>query len=179
MNTMSLKEKAVMAMLAVVVMYAIAGATYFMHSKQSWKLAKKNYEKAKAEYASHMKLIGEKRKWIDDYEAAKAMIPSFKSGTDTDTTWYKIMGEIAERSVLRIQNRDKGGDIIENGEVKEQPIVSGWEGSLEALVRFMYEIETSEDGMFDFAKLDFKPNSKKPGYLSGSFTLNCAYMIKE
>ena len=60
--------------------------------------------------------------------------------------------------------------------MKELPIVvTGCEGSLEALVKFMYELENTEEGMFAITDLNFRPSSKK-GYLRGSFTLNCAYM---
>jgi hypothetical protein len=53
--------------------------------------------------------------------------------------------------------------------------VRSWEGSLEALVRFMQELENTNEGMFNIRSLNFKPSSKK-GYLRGSFTLTCAYM---
>ena len=40
----------------------------------------------------------------------------------------------------------------------------------------MHELENTSEGMFDITQLSFKPISSKQGYLSGSFTLNCAYM---
>ena len=39
----------------------------------------------------------------------------------------------------------------------------------------MHELENTDQGMFDFSSLVFKPSSKK-GYLKGSFTVTCAYM---
>ena len=70
----------------------------------------------------------------------------------------------------------QAGAEVEAGDVLELPIeVKSWEGCLESLVKFMHELENTNDGMFDITQLNFKPSSKK-GYLRGSFTLNCAYM---
>ena len=76
---------------------------------------------------------------------------------------------------ILISQRQSGREV-DAGEVLEQPIeVKSWEGSLEALVKFMYELENTDEGMFDIKELNMKPSSKK-GYLRGSFTLTCAYM---
>ena len=58
----------------------------------------------------------------------------------------------------------------------ELPIeVKSWEGSLEALVKFMHALENTSDGMFDIKEINLKPSQKK-GYLKGSLSITCAYM---
>jgi len=171
----SLKEKAVMAIIGVVVLYAIAVAGWFLSFEKSWKKAAKNYEKAKETYYREEKLIGEKRKWTDAYETEKAAMPTFEIGKTTDTTWLSKMDEMASKHRVQIGQR-QGGKEIEEGDVLELPIeVKSWEGSLEALVKFMHELENTSEGMFDMRALNFKPSSKR-GYLRGSFVLTCAYM---
>ena len=171
----SLREKAVMATLGVVVLYAIAAGVWFFSAEAAWKKAAKNYAKAKDTYQKEVKLIGEKRKWEDAYEAEKAQMPTFEAGKATDTTWRRKLDEIAEKHHFLISSAQTGKEV-EAGDVLELPIdVKSWEGCLESLVKLMHELENTSEGMFDITQISFKPSSKK-GYLRGSFTLNCAYM---
>lgn len=172
---MSLKEKAIAAMLGVIALYAIAAATWFLSAEAAWKKASKNYDRAVSEYHKEAKLIAAADKWDAEYEAEKAAMPTFEIGKATDTTWMEKMDEMAVRHKLQIVQR-QGGEEIEADDVQELPIeVKSWEGSLEALVKFLHELENTDEGMFAITQINFKPSSKK-GYLRGSFTLNCAYM---
>ena len=171
----TLREKAILAMLGMVVLYAFAVILWFMSAESSWKKAAKAYDKAKKTYQGEVKLIGEKRKWTDAYENEKATMPTFEAGKATDTTWRRKLDEIAVKHMIVISSAQTGKEV-EAGDVLELPIeVKSWEGCLEALVKFMHELENTNDGMFDITQLNFKPSTKK-GYLRGSFTLNCAYM---
>ena len=170
-----LREKAVMAMLGVIVLYAIAAGIWFLSAESAWKKAARNYDKAKETYRKEVKLIGEKRKWTEAYETEKAAMPTFEAGKATDTTWRRKLDELAEKHRVVISSAQTGKEV-EAGDVLELPIdVKSWEGSLEALVRLLHELENTSDGMFDITQISFTPSSKK-GYLRGSFTLNCAYM---
>lgn len=174
----SLRDKALMAIVGVIVLYAIAAAVWFMSAENAWKKSVKNYDKAKKAYREEVKLIGEKRKWTDEYETQKAAIPTFETGKATDTTWQRKLDEFAKKHCVFITSSQAGKEL-EAGDVLELPIeVKSWEGSLESLVRLMHELENTADGMFDIKEINFKPSSKK-GYLRGSFTLNCAYMREE
>ena len=174
----NLREKAVMAALGVVALYAAAVALWFLSAESAWKKAAKNYERARETYLREERLIGEKRRWTEAYEEEKAAMPTFAAHKATDTTWLEKMDELAAKHRIQIGQR-QGGKEAEAGEVLELPIeVKSWEGSLEALVRFMHELENSGEGMFDIRALSFKPSSKR-GYLRGSFTLTCAYMREE
>lgn len=178
MSNMSLKEKAVLAVVGMVALYAAAVALWFVSQEAAWKKAAKSYDKAKSAYEAECKLIGERQKWNDAYEDEKSQMPTFAFGRATDTTWLQKMDELAEKHHISISQR-QGGKEVENGDVLELPIeVRNWEGALETLVKFMHELENTSEGMFDIASLNFKPSSKK-GYLRGSFTLTCAYMRED
>ena len=171
----SLREKAVMATLGVVILYAIAVGVWFLSAESAWKKAAKSYAKAKETYQKEVKLIGEKSKWADAYEEEKAQMPTFEAGKATDTTWRRKLDEIAGKHHFLIASAQTGKEV-EAGDVLELPIdVKSWEGCLESLVKLMHELENTSEGMFDITQISFKPSSKK-GYLRGSFTLNCAYM---
>lgn len=178
MAGMKLKEQAVAAVLGMVALYALAAGLWFMHSEAAWKKSRRQYDKAVETYDRECRLIAEKRKWTDAYDAEKAAMPTFEAGKATDTTWLKKMDELAEKHHIAISQRQSGKEV-ESGDVLELPIdVKTWEGSLESLVKFMHELENTNEGMFDIRSLSFKPSSKK-GYLKGSFTLTCAYMRED
>ena len=175
MNNMSLKEKAVLAVVGMVALYALAAILWFTSQEAAWKKAAKGYEKACDTYAKERKLIGEKQKWNDRYEEEKSAMPMFAAGKATDTTWQRKMDELAAKHYISISSRQSGEEVTA-GEVLEMPIeVKGWEGALEPLVKFLHELENTSEGMFDIRAISFRPSSKK-GYLKGSFTLTCAYM---
>lgn len=175
MNAMSLKQKAVFAVLAVVGLYAVAALAWFLSAESAWKKAARRYEQAKATYLKEERLIADKAKWDAAYEAEKAAMPTFAAGKATDTTWLQKMGEIATRNRIQISQRGTQKEKLEIDDVTVLPIDASWEGSLEALVKFLHELENTDAGLFDIAELRFRPSAKK-GYLRGDFTLNCAYM---
>ena len=175
MDDAKLREKAMMAVVAVVVLYAVAVGVWFFSAESAWKRAAKAYGRERDRYEQEEKLISEKRKWNELYDLEKAAMPTFEAGKATDTVWLRKVENLARTNLVLITSIDSGKEV-EAGDVLELPIeVKSWEGSLEALVKFMHELENTDQGMFDIKVLNFKPSSKK-GYLRGSFTLTCAYM---
>jgi hypothetical protein len=178
MNNMSLKEKAAIAVIGTVLLYALAVVLWFTSQEAAWKKASKTYKGACETYEKECKLIGERQKWNDAYEEEKSQMPTFAFGKTTDTTWLQKMDELAGKHHIFISQR-QGGKEVEKGDVLELPIeVRNWEGALKSLVEFMHELENTSEGMFDVGYINFKPSSKK-GYLKGSFTLTCAYMRED
>ena len=172
---MGLREKAVIAVLAMLALYAAAAATWFLHSERAWKKARSNYDAACRTYRKECEMIANKNKFAEDYEKAKAFMPMFEATKTTEGTWLKKMREIALKNLIVISS-DEAKPEVSGDDVTELPIdVRTWEGSLEALVKFMHELENTDAGMFAITEINFKPSTKK-GYLRGSFTLNCAYM---
>ena len=177
----SLKEKAVLAALGMLLLYALAAALWFTTQQAAWRKASRSYAKAKDRYARECELIRDRAKWTDAYESEKARMPTFESGKATDTTWLSMMDALATKHNVFVAQR-QGGKETKAGDVLELELdVKNWEGALESLVRFMYELENPDEtdeklrGMFDIKTLNFRPSPKK-GYLKGAFTLTCAYM---
>ena len=112
MNNKSLREKAVLAVIGVVALYAVAVGIWFMSQEDAWKKAAKAYDKAKKTYEAERKLIGERQKWNDAYEEEKAQMPTFAFGKATDTTWQRKMDELAEnREGRRPRASDRGQEL--------------------------------------------------------------------
>lgn len=174
-----MKEKALIATIAVVLMYALAGVTWFVYADGAWKKAAKTYERTTQTFEKEERLISQKRKWNDAYESEKAAMPMFADGQATDTTWLRKVEEIAKANNVLITQSTYGKEI-EAGDVLELPIeVRNMEASLESLVKFMHALETSTEGMFDIKELNVQPNKSKKGYLKGSMSITCAYMRGE
>ena len=168
-------EKTFMAILGVVALYAAAVAAWFFYADDAWGKARRRYEDAAKTCAREKRLIGEKAKWEEAYEIEKAQMPTFDAGKATDTAWLRKMEEIAQRNLILLGQHQADVEV-DADDVKELPIkASGCEGSLEALVKFMHELENTDDGMYSISQLRLKP-SRKQGYLNFDFTLNCAYM---
>ena len=175
MDDAKLKEKAMMAVVAIVVLYAVAVGVWFFSAESAWKRAAKAYGKECDRYEQEEKLISEKRKWNELYDREKSAMPTFEAGKATDTVWLRKVEDLARTNLVLITSIDSGKEV-EAGDVLELPIeVKSWEGSLEALVKFMHALENSTDGMFDIKEISLKPSQKK-GYLKGSLSITCAYM---
>ena len=173
---MGLKEKALVSVVVVLALYAAAVATWFMHSERAWKKAKDRYESTCRQFRRETETIANKDKYVEDYEKAKEFMPVFEASKTTEATWLKKMREIAAENLIVI-GQDEAKPEVVGDDVHELPIdVRSWEGSLEALVKFMHELENTDEGMFAVTELNFRPNNSKKGYLRGSFTLTCAYM---
>lgn len=174
MNTLSLRQKAVFASLAVVALYVGAVLFWLLFAESSWKQAARRYEQAREKYQGEQQLISAKAEWDAAYEAEKANMPSFAFGKATDTTWLQKIDAIAATNRVQISQRDAKKESLKIDDVTVLPIDMTWDASLEALVKFLYALENSEEGLFDVASLTVRPG--KSGYLRGTFTVNCAYM---
>ena len=159
-----------------VLMYALAGVLWFTGQEQSWRVASKKHTAAVKRTNREKRLISERAKWNDAYEAEREKMPEFSyDAKDVDTHWLSLMDSIAQRCNVSISQRQAGQQIVA-GDVHEQPIdVKRWEATITSLVKFMHAIENEKEGMFDIREISIKPSSHK-GFLTGNFKLACAFM---
>lgn len=173
-----MKDRALTAVVAVVALYAVGGWLWYTavtDRGSAWNASRKKYQNAVAKVAKERKLISERNKWIDRYDEEREKMPMFPKGEDVKTHWLRRMDALASQNYVTIYTRDPGQER-EVGDVYEWPVdVKNWEGGLEPLVKFLYELEHAEGAMFDVQSLVIRPSSHK-GFLKGSFTLACAYM---
>lgn len=176
---MTLKEKSAVAVLVMVVLFLLEGAVYFLYSQDDWKKASGKYEKACRTYEREEKLIARKRQYADAYESGKAAMKFFEEDEKVDSFWNRRVEEIATTNNVFIA-QSSSGKVTASGDIYELPIeVRSFEASLESLVKFLYALENSDDGLFNIRALSVQPNQAKPGYLKGSMTISCAFMRKK
>ncbi len=174
----SMKDKAVLAIGGMAVLYAAAGFLWFkaLTDKASdWNKSQRKYEDAVKQYRRERALIAKRAYWEDAYESERSKMPMFPEGETVGTHWLGRMDAIANENHMAISTRAAGNEE-EVGDVFELPVeVKSWEGALESLVKFLYALEHAEEAMFDVKAIDIRTSSHK-GYLKGQFTLTCAYM---
>lgn len=176
MNEAGLKEKILVSIAGMIILYAIAVVAWFLYFEGSWRAAARKCDRERARYEREAALIGERERWDLAYESEKAAMPVFEGGKATDTVYLERIETLAREHRVLITQID-AGEEIQADDVLELPIeVKSFESSLEALVKFMYALESTTNGMFDVKTLSVQPNKSKPGYLRGSFSLTSAYM---
>jgi len=173
MTTLSFKEKNLLLILGVVLLYGVAALSY-SPKKASLNIAKRTFEREAKKLQEERALIAARTEWTQRYETMRSMMPPFPYEKDVVTYWLSMMDTAATKHGLTISNRQANKEI-EVGDVYELPLdCSSWEGSLEQLVKFLYDLD-QKGAMLDMRQITIRP-SNKPGILKGSFTLYCAYM---
>ena len=174
----SMKDKAILAIGGMVLMYAVGGFLWFkaLTDKGSdWNKSQRAYAESVKKYQRERALIAKRAFWEDSYEEEREKMPMFPEGEKVGEHWLERMDEIANQNHIAISTRAAGKEE-EVGDVYELPVeVKSWEGALESLVNFLYTLEHAEEAMFDIKAIDIRTSSHK-GYLKGQFTLTCAYM---
>lgn len=118
-------------------------------------------------------LAGERARWEGELDAMLAKLPRQPADKRMDVHWLAVMDQLAARHGIAISRR-QAGEEQKQGDIYELPLeCREWEGSLEALVRFLFALR-EEGGMFDMRQLLVRPKAKN--LLRGRFTLYCAYM---
>jgi Tfp pilus assembly protein PilO len=173
MSTLSFKEKNLLLILGVVLLYGVAALSY-KPKMTSLNIAKRNYEREAKKLQEERALIAARNDWTQRYETMRSMMPPFPYERDVVTYWLSMMDAAASRQGLTISNRQANKEV-EVGDVYELPIdCSSWEGTLEQLVKFLYDLD-QKGAMLDMRQLTIRTSTKQ-GFLKGSFTLYCAYM---
>jgi len=176
MSAVSSREKNMMLIAMVAILYGVAALCYKKQA-QNWKVAQRVYVTAQKKLQEENALIAAKDEWTAKYAQMRDLMPVFPYEKDVDTHWLNIMDSAATRNGLTIARRQTSKEV-EVGDVYELPIdCKDWEGTLESLVKFLYDLH-QEGAMLDVRQLYIRP-SNKPGLLKGTFTLYCAYMRGE
>ena len=173
MAGMSRRDRAIVAGIAVVVLYGIAALLWFNGREEAWRKSRKAYDAARKQLAKENRLIAEKNDWLAKSQEVSVKMPTAEEGESTETRWQRLLEKLAEENGVHIQGEQPKPEE-EHGGVWEMPIEVKFEAALERVVKFLYALDNAEGGMFDVRDLDI--SSRNNGFLSVKFTLTCAYM---
>ena len=175
MTAMSDKDRRLTVLLIAIVLLGVL-ALWFPKAKASWTAKKATWQQLEQKFAREQAIIALRPEIQKQYNNLCNSMPVFPEGKSVDTYWLPIMDNTAKANDVNIAQRSIGGEAT-YGEVTELTLeCRDWEGRLDALVWFLYDIETRNDAMMDIRAITIRPSAKKSGILQGTFTLNCAYM---
>lgn len=182
MNAMTVREKAILAIFVVAVVFAVTGVVAFLQLTSPasyWNRKHNAYRDAVEQYEEECELIAQRERWERDYEAAKSAMPTFAMHKATDTTWMNLIDTLAAAHNIKVTGLRSDKSVEGEGDVIEQTLhVSGGKGALKSLVELMYELQTTDQGTFNFEELHVRRAGSRnfDGYLNIDFDLKCAFM---
>lgn len=175
MSVTSANDRKLLILFVLVVAIGSLGIWY-PKAKKQWTAKQTEWQRQEMRLQRERAIIALRPEIEKRYEELCEHMPIFPEGKSVDTYWLPIMDNSAKANNVNIAQRAIGNE--ENlGDVTELTLeCRDWEGRLDSLVWFLYDLETRKDAMMDVRELAIKPNPKKAGILQGSFKLNCAYM---
>ena len=176
MSGMSRRDRAVLAAVGVVALYGLAALLFFTGRHKAWQRAERLYSAEVAKLAKENKLIARTGYWTERDEKTRLQMPEVEEGESTQVRWQRLHDKLAGEYNVTIM-KESPKEEEDHGGVWEMPIEVTYEASLVRLVEFLHALGRVEGAMFDVRDLDISP--KNTGFLTGKYTLTCAYMKKK
>ena len=179
MARMSLKEKAILTGVGILILYIVTVAFWFLRSN-SRMLAKKKLKNEELKVLREKKEIGRQAEWEELYEEAVGDIPVIENGKSADTEWMRIIGDIAKDNNIKIDDiKEVRDDAEPSSEMQCKVFDVAWTGAVESIVKFLYTLQNTKVGLFDVKTLNFSPIVKQQGFMKGKMTIICMFKTAE
>lgn len=177
MENVSLKEKALVGGLLVVVLYLALALAWFMKFRHTWRSTRESYEEMQRTVEKEDRLCSERAHWDEVYDQEVGKIKKIDQ-QNADVYWNREIFNLAKQHHVQLEDStlkaDKDIDVMGQMTIKAK-----WTGALSSLVNFLHALEGNEIGNFDVLQLDIRPAKEKQGFLRGTITLACVYRRAE
>lgn len=162
-----------MVLLWVTGVVALGGVTYLLVDPQlrEWKVLDDKMSEAMRQVENQKRLIAQAPKWDAKLAEQKKKLPTHPQGKDVTTDLQILIERLARANGLNLISREAEKETL-RGNMYEVAVNCKWEGKLEALTRFLFDLQ-KEDVILDVSQLTISPNEKK--VLRGGFTVYCSY----
>ena len=121
----------------------------------------------------HKRVLAAKDEWYSRLEELQAQLPVYDETISITAELLKLIKRTADEHGLDLV-RTQPYSEKQTGSLYELGVSCNWEGSLDALVHFLYALQ--EQGIrFDVLQLNAQPDAKRDRILKGSMLINCAY----
>ena len=107
----SMKDKAILAIGGMTLLYAASGFLWFkaLTDKASdWNKSQRAYTESVKKYQNERALIAKRAFWEDSYEEEREKMPMFPEGEKVGEHWLERMDEIANKNHMAISTRAAG-----------------------------------------------------------------------
>lgn len=120
------------------------------------------------------KLLDEREIWMKRMQDIRGQLPAHPADLDVTSELLRGLEQTANKSGLVLKTRSAGAETVSSNKLCEISIKCDWEGTLETLVPFLFDIQ--EQGVrYDIRELRVVPSKGEKEKLNGNFILDCAY----
>lgn len=169
--TLTPRESVLALSTAALIVFTVSGMLARPQIER-WRTLRREREAILSDIELSQRMVDMREEWQRQYNELSRTLPSYAHDERMDVYWLSVMDSVAARNDLTI-NRRQVGEEVQRGMVYELPIeVQDWEGSLEAIVRFLYDLQ-KEEGLLEVRQLIIRPRGE--GQLRGRFSLACLY----
>lgn len=162
-----------MILLWITGVVALGGLTYLIVDPQikQWNSLDGKRSDVERQLGLQKRLIDQGPKWNAKLAELKKRLPTYPQGKDVTTDLQILIERLAKANAVNLISREAEKETL-RGNMYEVAVNCKWEGKLEALTRFLFDLQ-KEDVILDVSQLTISPNEKK--VLRGGFTVYCSY----
>lgn len=121
----------------------------------------------------HQRIIKEQGSWTNRLAELQAQLPFYDPRVSVTGEILKNIKAMADRTGIDL-TKSRADREKRVGSLFELSVICDWEGELEELTRFLYQI--NEQGLrFDVRELSVRPDAKRANILRGDLIIDCAY----
>ena len=119
------------------------------------------------------RLLEQKVEIQERWDSLKSAMPSYPLDLDVTSQLLRNLQQTADKQGLNLV-RVEPDEEVSVGDLYEVSITCSWEGSLDALVKFLYDVQ-AESGMVDIRQITVTPTRGQDGRLKGNMVVDYAY----
>ncbi len=119
------------------------------------------------------RLINQKPDALQQLDELRAGLPKYDAQRPVTAELLKKIKQMADENQLTISRLQPDREAVV-GDLSEVAIDCQWEGTLEALTRFLYAVQI-QGAILDIRQLGVAPMQGAAGRLKGNFTVHCAF----
>jgi hypothetical protein len=151
------------------------GVTYWLGGSKIAEQRQMAEEKQKLlrQMELHKRVIEQQGGWTNRLTELQSQLPAYDRNVSVTGEILKNIKSMADQTGLDL-TKSRADREKQVGTLYELSVICDWEGELEELVRFLYQI--NEQGLrFDIRDLSIRPDAKRADILRGSMIIDCAY----
>jgi Tfp pilus assembly protein PilO len=166
------KRETILLLLALAAL--LFGLTYWMAGSriQAQKTLGEEKERLRRQIELHKRILAEQTNWTHRLQELQTQLPVYGDVAVTAELLKEIKRTADSHGLDLVRTQPYREEQI--GALYELGVNCNWEGELEALVRFLYDLHT-QGIRFDVRQINIQPDAQRDGILKGSMIIDCAY----
>lgn len=171
---MKLSNRELMLAWLVAILLLFGGTWWFSRpSIRAWGESKAERARLERRIRSARRLLNRQVELDETLAGLRKELPRYPMGDDVTSILLRDLEKTARENGVTLTRRDPG-DEKQVEDLYEISFFCKWQADLEALVRFLYALQT-RGAILDMKQLSITPGRRGEEALNGSFNLNYAY----